>query len=59
MTERKRLDNILNEIIQKPATPLNKDEARQILQNCGILDENGEIMPAYRGIVVRRSDDRK
>ena len=34
----------------------SKDEARQILRNCGILDENGEIMPAYKGIVVRRSD---
>lgn len=43
------IDNIINE----PIKIKTKEEACEILRSCGIMDENNNINPAYRDIIIK------
>ena len=45
-----KLDNFL----AKPIKPYTKEGAYECLQKLGILDEVGEITPAFKDIIVRK-----
>lgn len=46
----KIIDKILNAPIKKPT----KEEAKEILKNCGILDENYNISEDYKDIFIKK-----
>ena len=46
----------LEKIISEPQKNLSKDEAQKILRNCGIIDHNGNITPAYSKIVTYKTN---
>ena len=40
--------------LAEPLKPHTKEEAARILRSCGILDENNEIMPAFKDILYKK-----
>ena len=48
---------IINKIITEPIAVKNYKEAKETLQNCGILDENGDISVAYKDIIIKNTNE--
>ena len=44
------IDNIIN----TPAKTPTREEAREALKACGILDKNGNIAERYKNIIVEK-----
>ena len=44
------------EELEKTNPELARKQARELLQGLGILDEKGEITPAFKGIIVDIKD---
>ena len=42
--------------LAEPLKPHTKEEAARILRSCGILDENNEIMPAFKDILYYKKE---
>lgn len=38
---------------------LTEEKAKRILIGCGILTEDGEIVEAYRDIIVKKGDEKQ
>lgn len=49
------ISRALEKIIDEPLRSMSQDEARGILHRCGIIDENGNITPAYSKIVTYKT----
>lgn len=41
-------------IVDLHQSKMSPEQAEEILKNCGILDENGEIVEAFKDILVKR-----
>lgn len=52
MTERDRIDKTINKIINTPVKTPSRSEAKEILRNCGILNENDEVSRDYKDIFI-------
>ena len=50
----REISQTLEKIIAEPRV-LSRDEARGILRRCGIIDEHGNITPAYSKIVTYKT----
>ena len=40
----------------KKKETMSIDEANFILRNCGVLDKNNQLMPAYKGVLIPREE---
>jgi len=47
----------IDKAINTPQKPLSESEAKRMLQQYGILDSQGKIMPAYREILTEAKKD--
>lgn len=47
-----RTGKAISKIINTPVKTPSKSEAKELLINCGILDDNGEISKDYKDIFV-------
>ena len=47
-------DNI-EEILNEPPKQFTKEEARAVLANLGVVDENGEVVEDFKDIFVKKS----
>ena len=56
---KKNVADTIDEIIKTHTitTPPTKEEAKEILRSCGILDKNYKIRPAYRDILIEQEPD--
>ena len=48
----KTIDKILNTPIKNPT----KEEAKEVLKNCGIFDENYNLTEAYKDIFISKKE---
>lgn len=44
----------IEEIFNTPIKEFSEEEAAEMLKSCGILDELGNIEPAYKNILEKR-----
>lgn len=51
----REISRTLEKIIAEPLRSMSRDEARGILRRCGIIDEDGNITPAYSKIVTYKT----
>ena len=51
-----KLYDKIQEVIDSPVKNFTKEEARKILREYNIIDDNGEIMERFKGIIVRKED---
>lgn len=51
----REISRTLEKIIAEPLCSMSRNEARGILRRCGIIDENGNITPAYSKIVTYKT----
>ena len=49
----------IEKILSQPIPDYSREEAREILIRSGIMDEDGNVRPAYRAIVVPKKDGQK
>ena len=47
------VSKIIEKIINTPIERPTKEQAKEILRNCGILDENYNIAEDYKDIIVK------
>lgn len=50
---------VMEKIIREPIKNYTKDEAREILQRIGVLDENGEITEVYKPYFKKKNTEEK
>ncbi len=55
--EKQRVQDAIQAVLERPRRNFTKEEAVDRLKEIGILDENGEIVPEYRGILVKRQKE--
>ena len=49
---------VMEKIIREPIKNYTKDEARDILQRIGVLDENGEITEVYKPYFKKKNTEK-
>ena len=50
----KTISKAIEKIISTPVETPTKEQAKEILRNCGILDEDYNIAEAYKDIIVEK-----
>ena len=48
------VSNVIEKIISTPVETLTKEQAKEILRGCGILDEKYNIAEDYKDIIVEK-----
>lgn len=49
----------IEEILNAPTRKFSAEEAAEMLKSCGILDELGNIKPAYKNILEKKETSNK
>ena len=48
------MDEVIKRILDSPPKQYTKQEATEMLQRLGVLDDNGEVTPEYNDIFKRK-----
>lgn len=48
----------INRIIESPSKKPTKQEAMKTLRSCGILDKNNKLKPVFKGILIKKDDEK-
>ena len=51
------VSNVIEKIIITPVETPTKEQAKEILRSCGVLDENYNIAEDYRDIIVEKGGE--
>lgn len=50
------MDEAIQKVLNSPPKKYTKKEAMEVLQRLGVLDQNGEVIPEYEHIFVRKKE---
>ncbi len=46
----------IEEVLKTPSKQYTREEAQQILRQCGVLDKNNRVKSAYKDILIQKQD---
>ena len=50
------MDEAIQKVLNSPSKKYTKEEAVEMLQRLGVLDQNGKVTPEYEHIFVRKKE---